>query len=151
MLEQPTFDFTSSVGDGLKVYEDRIVISHSGVLNAISMGVHGDNRLCADLDKMTVQIRFSGRGKRIVLISAVKVHNRFAPVAACITDCVGNTGKIIPGCTGISIGRTAEFVLTYGDNGGTDSILFQYCRLISLCQITACTNADKSHGRCVKS
>jgi len=59
MLEQPTFDFTSSVGDGLKVYEDRIVISHSGVLNAISMGVHGDKTIYFS-DLTAVQFKKAG-------------------------------------------------------------------------------------------
>lgn len=41
-MDNIIFDFKSSVGDGLKVFEDRIVISHSGVLNLLAMGVKGD-------------------------------------------------------------------------------------------------------------
>lgn len=44
-MEATIFDFKSSVGDGLKVYEDRIVISHSGILNFFAMGVHGDKTI----------------------------------------------------------------------------------------------------------
>lgn len=41
-MENAIFDFKSHVGDGLKVYEDRIVISHSGVANFFAMGIKGD-------------------------------------------------------------------------------------------------------------
>lgn len=41
-MDNLIFDFKSSLGDGLKVYEDRIVISHSGVLNLFAMGIKGD-------------------------------------------------------------------------------------------------------------
>ena len=44
-MDNLIFDFKSSVGDGLKVYEDRIVISHSGVLNFFSMGIKGDKTI----------------------------------------------------------------------------------------------------------
>ena len=44
-MENVIFDFKSRVGDGLKVYEDRVVISHSGVMNFFAMGIKGDKTI----------------------------------------------------------------------------------------------------------
>ena len=53
------FGFKSSVGDGLKVYEDRIVISHSGVLNFFAMGIKGDKTIYYN-DLTAVQFKKAG-------------------------------------------------------------------------------------------
>lgn len=58
-MENLIFDFKSSVGDGLKVYEDRIVISHKGVLNFLAMGAHGDKTIYYS-DLTAVQFKKAG-------------------------------------------------------------------------------------------
>lgn len=58
-MEDIVFDFKSRVGDGLKVYEDRVVITHSGVLNALSMGIHGDKTVFYS-DLTAVQFKKAG-------------------------------------------------------------------------------------------
>ena len=58
-MDRLIFDFKSSVGDGLKVYEDRIVISHSGVLNFFAMGIKGDKTIYYN-DLTAVQFKKAG-------------------------------------------------------------------------------------------
>lgn len=58
-MDKLIFDFKSSVGDGLKVYEDRIVISHSGVLNFFAMGIKGDKTIYYN-DLTAVQFKKAG-------------------------------------------------------------------------------------------
>lgn len=58
-MENIIFDFKSSVGDGLKVYEDRIVITHSGVLNFFAMGMKGDKTIYYS-DLTAVQFKKAG-------------------------------------------------------------------------------------------
>ena len=58
-MDNLIFDFKSSVGDGLKVYEDRIVISHSGVLNFFAMGIKGDKTIYYN-DLTAVQFKKAG-------------------------------------------------------------------------------------------
>lgn len=58
-MENIIFDFKSSVGDGLKVYEDRIVITHSGVLNFFAMGMKGDKTIYYN-DLTAVQFKKAG-------------------------------------------------------------------------------------------
>lgn len=43
--EKPVFFFDGGIGDKLTVYEDRLVIKHKGVLNLMSMGIHGDKTI----------------------------------------------------------------------------------------------------------
>lgn len=57
-MDNLIFDFKSS-GDGLKVYEDRIVISHSGVLNFFAMGIKGDKTIYYN-DLTAVQFKKAG-------------------------------------------------------------------------------------------
>ncbi len=59
-MDKPIFDFKSFVGDGLKVYEDRIVISHSGVLNFFAKGINGDKTIYYN-DLTAVQFKKAGR------------------------------------------------------------------------------------------
>ena len=58
-MDNLIFDFKSSVGDGLKVYEDRIVITHSGVLNFFAMGIKGDKTVYYN-DLTAVQFKKAG-------------------------------------------------------------------------------------------
>ena len=58
-MDDLIFDFKSKVGDGLKVYEDRIVITHSGFLNALSMGIKGDKTIFYS-DLTSVQFKKAG-------------------------------------------------------------------------------------------
>ena len=58
-MENIIFDLKSSVGDGLKVYEDRIVITHSGVLNFFAMGMKGDKTIYYS-DLTAVQFKKAG-------------------------------------------------------------------------------------------
>jgi len=58
-MEKLIFDFKSSVGDGLKVYEDRIVITHSGFLNFLAMGIKGDKTIYYS-DLTAVQFKKGG-------------------------------------------------------------------------------------------
>ena len=58
-MEEIVFDFKSSVGDGLKVYKDRIVITHSGVLNFFAMGIKGDKTIYYN-DLTAVQFKKAG-------------------------------------------------------------------------------------------
>lgn len=58
-MDNLIFDFKSSVGDGLKVYEDRIMITHSGVLNFFAMGIKGDKTIYYS-DLTAVQFKKAG-------------------------------------------------------------------------------------------
>lgn len=58
-MDTAIFNFKSSVGDGLKVYEDRIVISHSGVLNFFAMGLKGNKTIYYN-DLTAVQFKMGG-------------------------------------------------------------------------------------------
>ena len=58
-MENLIFDFKSSVGDALKVYEDRVVIKHSGVLNFFAMGIKGDKTIFYS-DLTAVQFKKAG-------------------------------------------------------------------------------------------
>lgn len=58
-MENLIFDFKSRVGDGLKVYEDRIVITHTGVLNFFAMGIKGDKTIYYN-DLTAVQFKKAG-------------------------------------------------------------------------------------------
>lgn len=53
------FEFNGGMGDILLVYEDCIVIKHKGVLNAISMGVHGDKTIFYS-DLTSIQFKEAG-------------------------------------------------------------------------------------------
>lgn len=45
MIENKVFYLDGGTGDILEVYEDRIVISHKGVLNFFAMGIKGDKTI----------------------------------------------------------------------------------------------------------
>lgn len=57
--EKPVFLFDGGVGDKLTVYEDRIIIKHKGVLNFMSMGIHGDKTIYLS-DLTAIQYKAGG-------------------------------------------------------------------------------------------
>ena len=59
MTENKVFHFDGGVGDILDVYEDRVVISHKGVLNFLAMGIKGDKTIYYN-NITSVQFKKSG-------------------------------------------------------------------------------------------
>ena len=44
-MEKPIFEFDGALNDTITLYEDYLVIKHTGVLNAMSMGIKGDKNI----------------------------------------------------------------------------------------------------------